>query len=60
MKEKVVRLVHEMRNDTTGEVAAVMVMTIVHFNTRKRKSCPFPKDILQRGKKLIVSYDIEL
>jgi acyl-CoA thioester hydrolase len=59
MKEKVMRLVHEMRNDTTGEVAAVMVMTVVHFNTRKRKSCPFPKAILKRGKNLIVSYDIK-
>jgi acyl-CoA thioester hydrolase len=58
IKEKVVRLVHEMRNDITGEVAAVMVMTAVHFNTRKRKSCPFPKDILKRGRNLIVPYDI--
>jgi acyl-CoA thioester hydrolase len=59
MKEKVMRLVHEMHNDKTGEIAAVMVMTVVHFNTRKRKSCPFPKAILKRGKKLIVSYDIK-
>lgn len=59
IKEKVVRIIHEMRNDTTGEVAAVMVLTAVHFNTRKRKSCPFPKDILKRGKNLIVPYDTE-
>jgi acyl-CoA thioester hydrolase len=36
IKEKVMRLVHEMRNDTTGEVAAMMVMTVVHFNTQKK------------------------
>ena len=59
MKEKVIRLVHEMRNDTTGEIAAVMVLTAVHFNTRKRKSCPFPKDILKRGRNLIVPYEVE-
>jgi acyl-CoA thioester hydrolase len=59
MKEKVARLIHEMRNDTTDEVAAVMVLTVVHFNTRKRKSCPFPKDILKHGKNLMVQYDVE-
>ena len=59
MKEKVMRIIHEMRNDTTGEVAALMVLTVVHFNTRKRKSCPFPKDIRRRGRKLIVTYDVE-
>jgi acyl-CoA thioester hydrolase len=60
IKEKIVRFIHEMRNDTTGEVAAVMLLTAAHFNTRKRKSCPFPKEILKRGKKLIVPYDVEL
>jgi acyl-CoA thioester hydrolase len=59
MKEKVVRLVHEMQNDTTSEIAAVMVLTAVHFNTRKRKSCPFPKAILKRGRNLIVPYEVE-
>jgi len=47
-----------MSNDSTGEIAAVMVLTVVHFDTRKRKSCPFPKAVLQQGKKLIVPYDI--
>jgi acyl-CoA thioester hydrolase len=59
MKEKVVRLVHEMRNDATGEIAAVMVLTAVHFNTNKRKSCPFPAAIAKRGRNLIVQYDAE-
>ena len=59
MKEKIVRIVHEMRNDTTDEIAAVMVLTAVHFNTRKRKSCPFPKDILKRGRSFITPYDGE-
>jgi acyl-CoA thioester hydrolase len=59
MKEKVVRLIHEMRNDSTGEITAIMVLTAVHFNTRKRKSCPFPKAILKRGRNLIVPYEVE-
>jgi acyl-CoA thioester hydrolase len=60
IKEKIVRFIHEMRNDTTGEVAAIMVLTAVHFNTQKRRSCPFPKDMLKRGRSLIVSYNVEL
>jgi acyl-CoA thioester hydrolase len=56
IKEKIMRFIHEMRKDTTGEVAAVMIMTVVHFDRRKRKSCPFPKEILKRGKKFIVPY----
>jgi acyl-CoA thioester hydrolase len=59
IKEKVVRIVNEMRNDTTGEIAATMVLTAVHFNTRKRKSCPFPKAVIKQGKSLIVHYDLE-
>jgi len=59
IKEKVVRIVHEMRNETTEEIAAVMVLTAVHFNTRKRKSCPFPKVVLKKGKSMMVNYDVE-
>jgi acyl-CoA thioester hydrolase len=59
IREKVVRFIHEMRNDSTGEVAASMVLTAVHFNTRKRKSCPFPEGILKRGRKLIVPFTLE-
>ena len=59
MKEKVVRLIHEMRNDSTGEITAIMVLTAVHFNTRKRKSCPFPKEIAHRGKKFLVAYTLD-
>jgi acyl-CoA thioester hydrolase len=59
MKEKIVRIVHEMHNDTTDEIAAVMILTAVHFNTQKRKSCPFPKDILKRGRSFITPYDVK-
>jgi acyl-CoA thioester hydrolase len=59
IKEKIVRLVHEMRNDSTGEIAAVMILTAVHFNTKKRKSCPFPAAIAKRGTGMIVQYESE-
>ncbi|RPI07068.1 MAG: thioesterase [Ignavibacteriae bacterium] len=57
IKEKTVRIVHEMRNDSTGAVAAVMILTVVHFNTQKRKSCPLPADIRKRGNEFMVQYD---
>jgi len=60
LKEKTVRFVHEMRNDATGEIAAVMELTAVHFNTKKRKSCPFPAAMAKRSRDLIVQYDTEL
>jgi acyl-CoA thioester hydrolase len=60
LKEKVIRIVHEMRNDATGEIAAVMELTAVHFNTKKRKSCPFPAAIAKRSRNLIVQYDAEI
>ena len=59
IREKVVRFIHEMRNDATDEVAAFMVLTVVHFDTQKRKSCPIPKNIVKRGKNLIVAYEID-
>jgi len=57
MKEKIVRIIHEMRNDATGEIAAVMVLTVVHFDTKKRKSCPFPLSVKKHSRDLIVQYD---
>ena len=57
LKEKTIRFFHEMRNDATGEVSAVTVLTGVHLDTRIRKSCPFPADILERGRAAIVDRD---
>jgi acyl-CoA thioester hydrolase len=47
--EKVFRIRHEMRNNATEEISAVMILTIVHFDTHKRKSRPFPKSIRARA-----------
>ncbi|MGE5190522.1 MAG: acyl-CoA thioesterase [Gemmatimonadota bacterium] len=37
-----------------GDVAAVTVLTGVHLDTRIRRSCPFPADVLDRGRAMIV------
>ncbi len=57
MKEKVIRFCHEMRNEETSEIAAVMVLTGIHLDRGIRKSCPFPEDVLARGRKMTVAYD---
>jgi acyl-CoA thioester hydrolase len=56
MREKVARFVHEMRNAQTGEVAAICEITGVHMNAQIRKSCPFPEDILERGRTMLHPY----
>lgn len=57
IKEKVVRFIHEMRNDETQEVA-VCLLTAIHTDLTTRKSCPFPVSVLSQGQKLLVEYDL--
>lgn len=57
MSEKVMRFFHETRNEETGEVCAVTVLIAVHMDTKARKSCPFPEEILGRGRRMIVRYE---
>ena len=59
VREKVVRFYHEMRNEETGEIAATTVLKGVHMDTRARKSCPLPVEIIERGKGMIIDYDPE-
>ena len=58
VREKVARFVHEMRNNETGEIAAVCVLTGVHIDARTRKSCPFPEEILARARNLVRAYTL--
>ena len=53
VREKAAKFAHEMRNAVTGELAAICVLTGVHIDARTRKSCPFPEDILARGRGLV-------
>ena len=60
VREKVAKFVHEMRHGVTSELAAVCVLTGVHTDAQTRKSCPFPADIVERGRKLVRAYDLSL
>ena len=58
VREKLAKFVHEMRHAVTGEVSAICVLTGVHIDSQTRKSCPFPAEIVERGRKLVRTYDL--
>jgi acyl-CoA thioester hydrolase len=53
IREKVIRFYHEMRNEETEAVVATTTLTAVHLNRETRTSCPFPVEILERGKRMV-------
>jgi len=55
IREKVIRFFHEMYNDETGDVSATTEITAVHMDTVRRKSCPFPGQVFERARALIVT-----
>ena len=52
VREKVIRFSHEMRNDETGEVAAVTIITGVSLDAQSRKSCPLPPAVMERAREM--------
>ncbi len=44
-----IRFRHEMRNDGTGEVAAVTTLLGVHMDTTARKSIAFPPELVAQS-----------
>ena len=52
-KEKSVRFSHEMTNDETGDVAAIMLVVGVCIDSVARKSRRLPADILERMASLL-------
>ena len=58
VREKLAKFVHEMRHAVSGELSAICVLTGVHIDTRTRKSCPFPTEILERGRSLVRAYEL--
>jgi acyl-CoA thioester hydrolase len=52
LHDRKIRFCHEMRNDGTGEMAAVTTVLGVHMDTLARKSCPFPAELLGKAREL--------
>jgi acyl-CoA thioester hydrolase len=46
-----IRFRHEMRNEETGELAAVTTLLGVHMDTQTRKACAFPTEVLARARR---------
>ncbi|MBI5342607.1 MAG: acyl-CoA thioesterase [Deltaproteobacteria bacterium] len=55
IKEKAIRFFHEMVNEETGEISAVTELTAVHIDTALRKSCPFPEQVVERTRTMVVT-----
>jgi len=49
VKDKTIRLLHEMTNDETGEVAAIAVIVGIHLDTTARVARLLPLDIRERA-----------
>ena len=53
VKDKGIRFIHEIRNDASGEVAAVTVTVGVYLDTTARKGRSLPSDVRERAVLLI-------
>lgn len=51
---------YEMRNAESDGIAAVCEHTGVHINTGTCKGCPFPPEIVSRGRELLRPFDLTL
>jgi acyl-CoA thioester hydrolase len=58
VRDKLVRFVHEMRNNVTGDVAAVTMLSAVHLDTHARRSCALPDAVKARAEALAVEYPL--
>ena len=56
MEGKKIRFTHEMVNCETRTVAATTELFAVHMDTGIRKSCPFPENILDRGRTMMTEH----
>ena len=53
VRDKVLRFMHEMVNDETGELAATSTFTVVCLDADERRSRAFPADVLARARALL-------
>lgn len=57
VKEKSIRVVHEMTNDGTGEIAAITILVGVHLDTTLRRACALPADVRERATRMIAVHE---
>jgi acyl-CoA thioester hydrolase len=49
LKDKAIRMRHELTNDVTGEMAAVSEIVAVHIDTASREARALPADVKERA-----------
>jgi acyl-CoA thioester hydrolase len=55
LHDKKIRFRHEMRNDESGEVAAVTTLLGVHMDTLARKACAFPAEVAAQAGQFVAA-----
>ena len=60
MRSQSMRFYHQMRHDVTGEVAATTILIGVHLDAQTRKPCPFPEEIVERGRQMTLDHEPEI
>jgi acyl-CoA thioester hydrolase len=60
MRSKSIRFYHQMRNDVTGDVAAATILIGVHLDAGTRKPCPFPDEMAERGRQIMLDQEPEM
>ena len=53
MRERSLRVIHEMTNFETDEIAATSELTAVHLDRKARKACAFGSEIRAIGERLL-------
>jgi acyl-CoA thioester hydrolase len=53
VKDKAIRLRHQMSNDETGELAAVTEIVALHLDTTSRKARSLPPEVRERADLMI-------
>jgi acyl-CoA thioester hydrolase len=57
VKDKALHLIHEMRNDETGDIAAKTVIVGLHIDASARKALSLPADVRARALMMINEED---
>jgi acyl-CoA thioester hydrolase len=52
-----IRFSHEMKNDETGETAAIRVIAAVYFDAKTKKATPLPEDVRERASAAINGFE---
>jgi acyl-CoA thioester hydrolase len=59
VRDKVVRVVHQMENAVTGDIAAVALLTGVHISTQSRRGSALPDAVAKLARERTVDFELQ-